>query len=76
MFYIGLYMALAQGSNVLHRLIQIKGEKSFCLKPQGLEPLPSVCGITCWTSTKIVHIMPLGSKMAWPLGIHILQRLI
>ena len=55
MVYIGLYW-----ENV---------SKSSCLKPQGQEPCFLVFSITKWTSTKLVQIITLGSKMVPPGGL-------
>ena len=51
-------------------------KNNFLSKPQGLEPKYLVCCFTCWTSTKLVPIMPMVFKMALKGGSYALHRLI
>ena len=46
----------------------------FSLKLDGTEIGYLLCGISLWTSTKFVHKMPLGSKLAPPWESHVEHR--
>ena len=51
-----------------HRNKKGKLQNSFSLKLEGVEIWYFVRGISLWASTKFVHKMPLGSKLAPPWG--------
>ena len=56
------------GHKFEHGIKEGKIQNSSSLKLEGLELSYLVCSISLWTSTKFVHMMPLGSELALPLG--------
>ena len=63
----GVKTGLAPGvTSSKHRNKDGKLQNSSFLKLEGVEVWYLVCGISYWTCTKIVHMMPLRSKLAPP----------
>ena len=56
------------GHMLEHRNKDSKLQNFSSLKLEGAELWYLVCSISFWTSTKFVHMMPLGSILAPPLG--------
>ena len=57
-----------EGHMLEHRNKDSKLQNSCSLKLEGLELCYLVYSISLWTCSKIVHMMPLGSKLAPPWG--------
>ena len=65
---LGSKLGLPRGQKLEHRNKERKFQNSSSLKLEGLEVWYLVCSISLRTSTKFVHMMPLGSKPAPPRG--------